>query len=138
MRVCYSNKTRFQFWTNQWIPLKYLLWDPLSGLVTFTRPRCKYGRALSFTICVICTIIISCSLTSEDRVFFNLSNCGTLQQASSVHLPVKERKSNLRDPNWIFSILFASSGIQTRDSVKESKTRLRSDRSTSVLSHHYW
>ena len=62
--------------------------------------------------------------------------CGTLQQASSVHLPVKERKSNSRDPNWIFSILFASSGIQTRDPVKESKTRLRSDCSTSVLSHH--
>ena len=34
----------------------------LSGLVTFTRRRCKCVRALYFTLSVFCTIIISCSL----------------------------------------------------------------------------
>ena len=47
----------------------YMLWDHLSGLVTFTRRRCKYGSAFSFTLCVLCTIIISCSLTSKERIF---------------------------------------------------------------------
>ena len=41
---------------------------PLSGLVTFTTCHCKYGRAFSFTLCVFCTFIISCSLTSKERM----------------------------------------------------------------------
>ena len=46
-----------------------VLWDHLSGLVTFTNHRCKYGRALSFTVCGFCTVIIGCSLTSKEIIY---------------------------------------------------------------------
>ena len=49
--------------------LHILLWDHLSGQVTFTRCRCTCRRALSFTLCVFCTIIISFSLTSEEKIY---------------------------------------------------------------------
>ena len=32
------------------------LWDHLSGLVTFAICRCKYKLALSFTLCIFCTL----------------------------------------------------------------------------------
>ena len=48
---------------------KTVLRDHLSGQVTFTGRCCKYGRALSFTLCIFCTIIISCSLTSKERIY---------------------------------------------------------------------
>ena len=37
----------------------------------------------------------------------------------------------------VVGLITCVSGIRTRDPVKESKTRLRSNRSTSVLSHHH-
>ena len=40
----------------------------MSGQVTFTRCRCKYAGKLSSTLCVFCTIIISCSFTSKERI----------------------------------------------------------------------
>ena len=46
-----------------------LLWDHLSGQVTFTRCCCKYGQALSFTLCIFCTFIISCSLGSKEIIY---------------------------------------------------------------------
>ena len=49
-----------------WVRL--VLWDCLSGLVTFTRCCCRYERALSFTLCILCTIMISCSLTPKERI----------------------------------------------------------------------
>ena len=41
------------------LQVRLLLWDHLSGLVTFTRRRWIYGRALSFTLRIFCTLFSS-------------------------------------------------------------------------------
>ena len=43
------------------------LWDHLSGLVTFIKCRCKFRRALSFTLCSICTIQTLANWGSDSR-----------------------------------------------------------------------
>ena len=72
-------------WQQNCFSRNLLLWDHL--VVTFTRRRCKSGRALCFTSYIFCITVISCSLTLKERIYLGSINRGwLLEQPAMINL----------------------------------------------------